>query len=400
MVMVIAACGGSSPVATRSSFGATSTAQPSHVPTSASPSRTVAPPVGGPVPPGFEPASYTFVSADDGWVLGTAPCALPPCTSLLRTRDEGRTWVGIPAPRTPLAIAVGFNGPLTSGVSTVRFADELHGWVFGPELWETQDGGGHWTQGPVPGPSPSDSVVAALETNGNAVDVVILSGISGQSAAGTARLYTASVGTELWSAVSGVRVTSAEVETLALHGQAGWLVLLPTSGTGPGTAYFFTQGGHAWEAGTLPCVQGSESGRLAVSSAADVLLVCADGAAAGSQAKTAYVSHDGGRTYARVGTPPFAGDFMAVAAASPSTAVIAAASGASYLDATFDGGRSWSEVLVDSQSGGEPWADLGFTTATHGEVIEGRPGSGPSQPASRMLITRDGGHTWSAISFR
>ena len=140
VVMVIAACGGSSPVATPSSSGATSTAEPNHVPTSASASRTAAPPVNGPVPSGFEPASYTFVSADQGWVLGTAPCALPPCTSLLRIRDGGRTWFGIPAPRTPLAIAVGFNGPLTSGVSTVRFADALRGWVFGPELWETQVG--------------------------------------------------------------------------------------------------------------------------------------------------------------------------------------------------------------------------------------------------------------------
>jgi photosystem II stability/assembly factor-like uncharacterized protein len=79
--------------------------------------------------------------------------------------------------------------------------------------------------------------------------------------------------------------------------------------------------------------------------------------------------------------------------------VVAAASGASYLDATFDAGRSWSEVLSDSQSGGLAWFDLGFTTATQGEVVEGQPRSAGAEPPSRMLITRDGGHRWSPVAF-
>ena len=58
-------------------------------------------PAGGPVPPGFIAASVTFISNSEGWVLGTAPCGSPPCTSVLRTRDGGRSWRGIPAPRYP-----------------------------------------------------------------------------------------------------------------------------------------------------------------------------------------------------------------------------------------------------------------------------------------------------------
>src|SRR5665213_772581 len=42
----------------------------------------VAAPAGGPVPSGFEPASVSFISADDGWVLGSAPCSNPVCTSI------------------------------------------------------------------------------------------------------------------------------------------------------------------------------------------------------------------------------------------------------------------------------------------------------------------------------
>ena len=32
------------------------------------------------------------------------------------------------------------------GVSQLRFLDTHDGWAFGPQLWVTHDGGGHWTQ--------------------------------------------------------------------------------------------------------------------------------------------------------------------------------------------------------------------------------------------------------------
>lgn len=348
------------------------------------------------MPPGFQPASYTFVSAGHGWVLGEAPCALPPCTSLLRTRDGGRSWVGVPAPRTPLVSDLRFSGPRTAGVSRVRFADDFDGWIFGPELWVTHDGGAHWTQRPVPGPSPSDSIVAALETNGSTVDAVVFSGVTDQTQAGPAQLYASTAGTDLWSPVEGVHAASSLVESLALHQTAGWLVL-PTAA---GDTYFVTSDAHDWRTVAFPCAQSSEAGQLGASSTADVVLVCAGTGAAGSQSKSAYASADGGRTFSRVGSLPLPGDLSAVAAASRTTAVVAAASGASYLYASFDDGRTWSEVLMDSQSGGAAWFDLGFTTTTQGEVIEGIPLSGDPQRPSRMLITHDGGHSWSTVTFR
>src|SRR4051794_21631848 len=59
-------------------------------------------PAGGPVPAGFNGYDLTWVSNDDGWALGTAPCDNRPCTSILRTTDGGKSWVGIPAPRAEL----------------------------------------------------------------------------------------------------------------------------------------------------------------------------------------------------------------------------------------------------------------------------------------------------------
>jgi photosystem II stability/assembly factor-like uncharacterized protein len=56
------------------------------------------------------------------------------------------------------------------------------------------------------------------------------------------------------------------------------------------------------------------------------------------------------------------------------------------LEATFDGGFSWQRVRT---LGGGSFADLGFTTATQGVLID----------AYHLYMTRDGGHTWSQITF-
>ena len=50
---------------------------------------TPAPPPGGPVPGGFTATSVTFVSAQEAFVLGTAPCPNAVCTSIVRTFDRG-----------------------------------------------------------------------------------------------------------------------------------------------------------------------------------------------------------------------------------------------------------------------------------------------------------------------
>ena len=54
------------------------------------------------VPLGFRPMSVTFVSADQGWVLGSAPCSTGRCPVIAHTLDGGRTWSTIPAPQTPI----------------------------------------------------------------------------------------------------------------------------------------------------------------------------------------------------------------------------------------------------------------------------------------------------------
>ena len=104
---------------------------------------------GGPVPAGFAATSVTFVSVREAFVLGTAPCAHAPCTSIVRTLDRGASWAGMPAPVVPLGDP--YYGTGQAAVWGIRFASPGQGFVFGNGLWATTDGGEHWSAAAGPG---------------------------------------------------------------------------------------------------------------------------------------------------------------------------------------------------------------------------------------------------------
>lgn len=126
--------------------------------------------------------SVTFVSPEQGWVLGTLPCsAAPACLALLRTEDGGRSWVSVTPPPSYPYPAAGADGGVSGGVSEVRFANSQDGWVFGPDLWSTHNGGATWTQIPIAGPASTQYVVvyhsvANLETSDGFVYALVSNG--------------------------------------------------------------------------------------------------------------------------------------------------------------------------------------------------------------------------------
>jgi hypothetical protein len=130
------AAGSASPAAgttDRSASSSSPSAGPSAGPTAAAPA--------GPVPAGFAATSVTWVSPDEAFVLGTAPCADAPCTSIARTLNRGASWTALPAPAVPVG------APGQAGVVWgIRFATPEHGFVFGDGLWETTDGGQRWSR--------------------------------------------------------------------------------------------------------------------------------------------------------------------------------------------------------------------------------------------------------------
>ncbi len=335
-------------------------------------------PAGGPVPSGFEPASVSFISAADGWVLGsTEPCSTAVCTSMVRTTDGGHTWSGVPAPTGTIAT----DG--RQGLTGLRFADANDGYAYGNALWVTHDGGSTWAQSTLPG-SGSRFVTQLAAYNAY---VYALIAPSQTGTAGT--LYRSPVGSETWTSVLTVTTPAAANLGLDVHGDDVW-VLVPGAST---TLDHSADDGATWSHSTAPC-----TGDFAVGpSASYTALGCSTDPGAGSATKNVYLSTDAGQTFQQTAAgPPRGGVSLSLAVAQQGDLVVASASGASFLYATFDGGASWQTVL-ESDTGGQPWHDLGFTTAQQGVAIEGDPTGGV--PPSQLWMTRDGGHFWQPITF-
>ena len=174
IVGLAAGCGtGRTPSAASTATASASALQSAPRATATADPAGTAQPSGGPVPAGFRAASATFVSTLEGFVLGTAPCQHAPCTSIVRTRDRGLSWRGLPAPVVPLR-EPGSSGP---GVRGIRFATLAQGFVFGNGLWVTTDGGKHWSAAAYPG----GSIVSLQIIDGQVLAVTMRSGTAGQA---------------------------------------------------------------------------------------------------------------------------------------------------------------------------------------------------------------------------
>lgn len=389
--MVAGACT-SSPTTSRSTT--TTSTSPSSTTTTAP--RTTAP-VGTAVPGGFEPGSVTFVSPTTGFVIGIdATCPGGSCVALARTTDRGSTWVSLPAPAAGY-VAEGRSGSSTVPVvSEVRFADELDGWVYGPSLFATHDGGASWQQVSLGGP------VVALETSGGYVDAVVSPCTGDNQCTGSLRLYQApSTGGSFTSVLSTPSVTTdggVAPQDLSLHAPVGFADM---SGSGQSAASIYATsslatGAGGWKAFPDPCAAAT-TGYTVVAFVApdttDLYTLCGGGGAAGSETKRLVKTVNGVSTV--TGTPPFDGDAEALAATASGTLVVAAASGASELYRSVDGGATWTTAETYGD-GGAGFNDLGFTTATQGVAIHGLPGP-PAAFASQLLMTTDGGATWKVV---
>jgi hypothetical protein len=342
-------------------------------------------PSGGPVPSGFAAASVTFVSTEEAFVLGTAPCADAPCTSIVRTRDRSVSWRGLPAPVVPLGSSqAGSAGPAVWGI---RFANPEAGFVFGNGLWETTDGGEQW----APAASPGGSIVS-LEVIDGQVLALTVTCTQDAGCAHTGILLRRPLAGGAWRMIGQLPdpsaiATQARVAAVLL---AGSDVLVTTDGG-------LTAAKYATPCGTEGVTVASS---VAVTGPDGLALLCAGNAGMGSVDKTVYVSDDLGAHWTKAGSPPRGGDPMGNSAATPAQLVVAAASGASELYYSGDGGAQWSTAYY-AGDGGLGFGDLGFTTATDGVVIhgpvlsdsnaEGRPG--------QLLLTGNGGASWQLVSF-
>jgi hypothetical protein len=310
--------------------------------------------------------------------------------ALARTIDGGSNWLALPAPNAGY-VARGAQGSSTvPPVHEVRFADKLDGWIYGPSLFATHDGGANWQ------PVNLGGSVVSLETSGGSVDVVVSPCTGEEECTGPLQLYQAkTAGGNFSSVLTGPAINSIPTEELlSLHAPVGFADM---SGTDASPAVVYATENLAdptgWKAFPDPCalIQGASLVEFVAPDTTSLYTLCSGTGAAGSETKSV-VKTSGGTSHV-VGAPPSGGDTEALAVSpSSDTLVVAAASGASELYWSLNGGATWTTVDTYSD-GGAGFNDLGFTTGTQGVVIHGLPGP-PADLASQLLMTTDGGSTW------
>jgi photosystem II stability/assembly factor-like uncharacterized protein len=314
------------------------------------------PPAGGPVAAGFGPQSFTAISEFTWWVLGSAPCSSPPCTSIVRTTDGGRTFVGIPAPR-------GAPGP--SDVSQLRFADAQDGFAYDPGLWVTHDGGGHWQQWTF-------GQVRDLAIGGGYAYAIVVMNRS----TGVGTLLRAPVGANFWKTMSGA---GNAFGGLWVHGSD---VLLESQTSSGNQLEISHDAGATFSRYAAPP---SVACQFEEPEPPVVWAHCATGMLSGT-----WRSADGGQHFAETTGTPELPNSAAFGSASATTAVV----GYRQLYRTADGGASWTPV--SGPVGITWWQYIGFTDPTHGVAI----GYVGAEQASneRLYYTTDGGASYHLVS--
>lgn len=375
--------------------------------------------------PSFEPASVTFVSLAQGWALGRARCGVHRCLALRATVDGGRSWSARPLPAALVAAAdrrfSGAAAPYAVATLNVRFADPRNGWIYGEvlvahhpgggqpsytqraTLWSTHDGGRRWHAVALGGLGIQDELFD-LEAARATAWLMVSTRQPGVA------LRSTPVGADRWRAVRTPRLDDPagggpQTGDIVLADGAGWLV----EGNDRGTIGSARLVGGRWVRWTPPCAPVGNS--FAVPAAADarhLAAVCVMGGFAQGLTPSAphgatlgsswlYTSADGGASFragpalARrdAGNPAALGG--PIASPVPGTVVLGhgdLSSGRQSMVATFDGGRHWRTVAT-----GTPLF-IGFTSPSQGVAIVHS-----AAGVDELLMTRDGGRTWTAVAF-
>jgi hypothetical protein len=352
------------------------------------------------VPAGFQPFSITFVSADNGWTLGWAPCSKGQCAALARTTDGGRSWSQSGAP--PVSAPGNDNGFLGGPPHfQVRFANEDDGYIWtapgasqlASTLYQTTDGGATWVEQASPF---AGATIADLEAADGEIQLVAY----GSCPSGSARcqgqtveeIFSSRAGSHTWTQASvhpGIGAGPVLDPRLTLWGRSGWL--LNDNRTTVSGAHFANSGWTDWS--PPACAKSGGDGYLAASSASQLVAVCAEGVYGNPDPGTTageswlFSSTDGGQTFQTVGpVPGRSPQAVTVAPGAPDTIVVA--DGDMGLETSFDGGKTWSKAVAGSSQ----WDYVGFTTASQGVAIA-------YAPAPALYMTRDGGRSWQPVAY-
>jgi len=333
-------------------------------------------PRGGVIPADFQPTSFTAVSLEEWWMLGTARCLAGSgtCGAIVRTTDAGSRFAGIPSP--PVS---------ANDVTQVRFANALDGYAFDPELWETTNGGTSWARVATPGP------VAELEVaDGEAYGLTCPAGFSKCQAMDLLR---APVGSPHWQKAS-TPVTLGYGAQFAVSGPNLYLL----SGNEPPLVLLYSADKAVRFSRRIdPCYPGL-GGRVTAAANRSPALWAACPTGMMAEVK---LSANGARSW-RLGTPGGAfPNSVGLAAASAWDALVwpgpeISNATPAALDRTTNGGRSYSAALSVPTSLTVVWAGFSDPARAYALLTEG----GQAPPTTYLYESKDGGVAWHRVAIK
>jgi photosystem II stability/assembly factor-like uncharacterized protein len=340
-----------------------------------------------PTATGFEPSGATFVTASQGWVLGSKNSACESCAALKVTSDGGTTWTTLPSP--PVQLAPYSQAP--TAVDDVYFVNENNGYLYGPGLEVTTDRGHIWTRISLP------PVIELVGGDGYTYALTETSYDNGP------RLWRSSSGSKSWTALPIPTTNAANGLQVDVEGNT---VLLLQHGdsvpmtTDMGALWRSTDGGSIWVKAPVPCTPGRDGGAavatIALGHPTEWLVDCYNNEESQQEQNSQqhlYGTDNSGLTWVRMSDPTTHGGPILLADNGAGDDVLTTESGiGDSLDATFDYGRTWSSLFYDGGSD-FGWADLQFVNSSIGFVV------GPTHYAPEHLYrTDDGGRTWRVLT--
>jgi hypothetical protein len=336
------------------------------------------------------------VGAERSWVLEVATCGSDLCPRLAVTADGGRTWTRLPVPPGRWHPGGSYeSGALSPG--QVSFATPRTGYLFGPVLYQTTDGGLTWQR--VPGPP-----VEALQSAAGTVIRVAYRG-TGCPGPCTRLVQEAAAGSTRWRTLLRIpdpRTTSQAVSSQVIR-KGRDVIYVPVYGNlaaGAGSQHTVifrsADSGASWRRLRDPCPGTGTATHDAIDIAAApggfLAALCAPRVGAGHD--FVVTSADYGSVWSRPRPLTARGTNWLIAAASPQRLVLATGptSGSGpvryRLLVSEDGGLRWKTAvtgITQLNPQAPAVASLGFTTPRAGWWI-----SGPHAD----WITSNGGLTW------
>ncbi|MGO9558817.1 MAG: WD40/YVTN/BNR-like repeat-containing protein [Acidimicrobiales bacterium] len=339
-----------------------------------------------PVPKGFKANSITWLSSEQGYVLGTVPCGTTKvCTEVIGTTDGAKTWSEVGAIKAPIAnTALG-----GEGISEIRFATANDGWAFGPDLYRTTDGGRTWVPETIPGKGAQVLDLAANTTEAYAV----VSDCAHYCSKQFSFWRTTSLAKDSWAQIH-LNLPGALSADVAVWGKTVYLLDEYGQIRPHEDKLFASTDGLHFSARPAPCDTSPlpiELIQVVPSSATDVTLLC-DGDPATSQAdKYAYRSTDTGKTDTSAGTMGLPGIQAQLAVSSSGNIAVSAQSDGSFIFINDNHKTSWTQVVGDSD-GGVGFNDVVYVTDSEAWVVYAPDERSLSQ--GQLWETTDGGRHW------